>query len=550
MRLGKLALRKLAQLPDLQGGMMSDIRQGQYPSQVSTGPSAQQLQGMTTGAGLVQGGLQSALGDVGGLAGMFLQPYLPALSKYIGVDLTKPLQYAYGGDPDAFVEQQRAVESAMQAQMQNQGETASKVLGGALEFMKDKWGVNTAPVKQILSNMPPAQVGMFMQSLSGAFPQINTLMSRLDPGFISDFSPIVKATRLRNNNKFDPKVFNQTLGDFQRSFQRGEFEGVPAQVAMNAMTYAIENYGGSATPEMAANVAQAADAYVRSGLAPSFGEAITLVEAIDPQGKTAIDPSKAIGYANYLDNLAEQGFVNKEHIYQAAQYARQKGISPITAMTGVAQGGRVKRQLGGGGDAYADAAADTMARAGQSDNIKLLAAMHQAGSRGQRNAIENAMKSGDARKMFQLVQRARYNPELMQKRHYVDTGSFLNEMGTRNPRLLQGFATQEMQDIAKRTGNRQLQGLLADPTELRKRLRTKDFSGLNTGTLKAISAEGPYQGRLAATALSSSPAALKGKRLIAPKTPVTPKTPERFGLQHPTSAPAAPASQPIQRAYQ
>lgn len=561
MKLGALAV-KTAQaakaIPNLQGaasapqgllGRMAAAAQrthglhGRRDSRYALGPTQSQQGGFVTGQQGVMEAILSTLGPFGLIAYQYLQPQINSFAQQtLGLDLSEPYQIGYGGSLPAAREQLRVTQELMSQQAANRGQIVKQFADiaaeKAFEFL-NQVGLNVPEdfkenTKGWLKNLSPQQAGMFVQQLGMVIPEVNTVMSRVDPSFISDFSPLVHATRLRSGGRFNEEVFRDTLERFNMAYQSGQFPGVPAQVAMNAMDYAIEAMGDQANTAHAANIAKVANDLVQRGLAPSFGAAMALAGSIDQTGG-ALEPNKVRRYAAYLDQLATRGGIDKNHIYEAARYAQQKGTSIGAAMSAVGAGGRIRADIRGqAGEQLGDVAAATMAGLGSSDNMKLLAAVYETDPKGRR-LIAEAIKEGDAKTLAGIAQRARFSSKFMSLRNSADSNELANMMAINNPRMLEAMAVFNAQQSAR--GNRELHQLLSNRKELVQRLRERDFTGLNPLTVRALKARG---GSLPAAALLQDKelrrSLRRGERLRQPAME-DPEVPKRLGFGYPTDAP-------------
>lgn len=542
MKLGQLAFRKSAQSgqPPIGGaGLMWDpmgmlqraqhqrLQHGQRASDFAYGPP--EAPGFVTGQQAVVGGAQGLLGPLGAMATGFLMPYIQAAAGKAGVDLQEPYQIAYGANPEDAREIARVTGQVMQRQFETTGATVQDVVSAADRQIQEHFGVDL-PLEKI-RQFPAGAVGNFVQQLSMFFPEIQTILSASDPRFISDLSPMVKATYAANNGEFDPNVFRNIIQDFQQTYNKGNFRGVPAQIAMHAVQYAKERGGPGAGMREAVNAAQSANAFVQSGLAPSFGEALTLINEVDPSGGLK-NPTRAIRYASQLNEMAKRGFVDRKHIYEAARVAKQQGLPIRAAMTAVAGGGRARTMVRGPrGSEIAETAASTMARMGESDTMKLLAAAHQQSPKA-RGLIERALETGDNRLLDRVIQQAQQSPRLMASKNQVDASYLINRM---DPNMLRGQVMSDVRRFAAQTGSRDLQRIIARPEELQRRLRTRDFTGLDPQAVRYLSEGGPTGGRLGAAAMT----------FAEPFSVTTDfdryyKPPKRLGRPFPEMAPSGP----------
>jgi len=542
MRLGKFAFGKSAQYqgaPVGGAGMMWNpmgmlqqahqqrLQHGQRSSDFAYGPPA--APGFVTGQQAAVGGAQAVAGSIGALIMGVAMPYIQSVAGEAGVDLHQPYQIAYGANPADAREIARVTGQVMQRQFETTGASVQGLISTLDEQVEKNFGIEL-PLEEI-RHLPAGAVGNFVQQLSMFVPEIQTVLSTMDPRYISDLSPMVKATYVANNGEFDPNVFRNVVQDFQQSYNKGQFRGVPAQIAMHAVQYAKERGGPGAGMREAVNAAQSANAFVQAGLAPSFGEALTLVNEVDPTGGL-INPTRAIRYASQLNEMAKRGFVDRKHIFEAARVARQQGLPIRAAMTAVAGGGRARTMVRGPrGSELAETAASTMARMGESDTMRLLAAAHQQSPRA-RGLIERALETGDNRLLDRVIQKAQQSPRLMASKTHVDPSYLINRM---DPNMMRGQVMSDVRRFAAQTGSRDLQRLVNRPEELQRRLRTHDFTGLDPQAVRYLSEGGPTGGRLGAAAMTFADPFGTESDLSRYHKP-----PKRLGLPFPEMKPSGP----------
>jgi hypothetical protein len=475
----------------------AEMQEGRFPTFAQPGPHAGAARGLVTANQGLMEALMSFLGPMGAAAGMLGMPYIQQIANKYGIDMNQPFQYGYGGNPQAFAEQQAVSRMLMQYQMQGSGQAASRIMEATSDVLRTYLGDKATGVTDWIASLDPGQLGMFMQQLSIFFPQIQSIMSRVDPSFISDFSPLVKSMYRETGGKFDPAVLKRNVDEFNAAYKSGAFGAVPAQIAVHSMDFAKENLGPRAATVNAANYARAADAFVKHGLANSFGEAMAMVEASAP-GEAAFNPERAIAYASYLDGLARQGMVDRKMIQGAAQYAQQNNTSMGAAVNAVLMASRVRSRVGGReGQRYADMAAQAISGAAKSTSMKLLAAAYE-GDKKARTYIDRAIEQGDTAALNKLSRKLRNNPRAISRAQFADSDAFVNRLSMGAPGILDSFVRGEVQRAA--SGNKQLQSLLANKAELARRMKTRDFSGLSDKTVEALSRGG---GRLGAVALST-----------------------------------------------
>lgn len=482
----------------LENATVDEMQGGRFPSFNTYGPHGGAGKGLVSANQAVVEGLTSALGPIGGLVGMVGMPYIQQFANKLGIDMNQPLEYGYGGDPEAFAEQQAISASLMREQMLSGGRSSQKIISALSRVLKDTFGDKAAGITDFLSGLDPSHLGMFLQTLSSFVPQIPVIMSRIDPGFMMDFKPITDVMYMKTGGKFDPAVLEQTITGFREAYNNGYFGKIPAQLAANSLAFATENLGPHVSYTNAANYAKAASTLVSRGLAPSFGEALVMADAMAPGSQAAFSPGIVEGYANYLDAMARRGMVDRRMISEAAKYATKNGLSMGAAMNAVIMGANVRQKMRGAeGKTYADLAANAVAEAGQSTHMKILAAAYE-GDKKARQYIDRALASGDVGALNKLSRRLSNDPRVIERAQFTDANFLVDRMATQSPKLLDSFVQGEVRRAAGQ--NKELAALLASPDKLAARLKTRDFSGLSTDTVRALKANG---GRLGAVALST-----------------------------------------------
>jgi hypothetical protein len=542
-KLGRLAFRKVAEaaeIPQQPAGLFdrmlqqhgAEQGQGRYTGSGSVGPSQQQGQGFVTGQQALLEGAQSAAGPLGVSLAMLGMPWIQQATAGTGIDLAKPWQMGYGGSPRAFQEQGRVAAQMMSAQLTSMGDSGRQLAVAAIEQL-GKTGIPVEGVINYLKTADPNTVGTIVQQLSLQFPQVQAIMSRLDPAFISDFTPIAQATYFQNNGDFDEALFQKTMQRFQSDYRSGKYGQVPAQIAAHSVAFVAEKgLPPGAIPDASKNVAQAANSLVDRGLAPSFGAAMELAQSISPE--VMQNPKSVQQFANYTDNLARRGFLSRDQIYSAAQYAMHNGLDVASTMTAVGHSGRLKRLMGQHAGKLPDLAATSLAGFQKSEQASVLGAARQI-SKSLRHTIDTAISKGDVAALTRVYKQVASNPDILNiARQNPNVGvSLAKQMSAKNPAMLGQLMTAQFAEQGKNDPS--MRKLLRNPTEIRRRIIQQDLSGLSPAARDFMLRNG---GADAAAVLASKSPDYEG----APLPPgVDEVKASRIGLQYPDAQSDRPA---------
>lgn len=504
----------------------SNLQSGRFSSPYVTGPSPGQQQGFTTPSQMIAGGAHSLLGQAGGaITGLGMLG-----AQAAGIDIPQTLyQTSYGGNVGEMRDQMAANEAMMGAQVSSRGKSAQRLINAVVDKMGDK-GVDLGFLKDI----PAQQAGMFLQGLAPVLPELEGIIAALDPSYVTDFSPLIKMTRLTNEGRFDQKTFNQVRQQFDQAYQQGAFGNVPKQIAMHSIAKAAERgAGGENLIPHARNISRAANSFVQAGLAPNFGAAMGLATSMSPNVET--DPTKAITFASRLDNLARKGAISREMISNAAQVAAKQGLNPAAAMLAVAKSGRLRGQLGSAADEYAGAAVNALSQFQRSPRAAVLSAAYATDEKA-RNTIDRAIASGDVSRLNSLYEKLGRNPRLLRTASQNPDliSHFTGRMMMANPRVYEGLAQSSiMEEAGKSRALRRVLGRRSGRDEIIRRLRTKDFTG-EAG--RAILETG--KGNIASLLMMDP---MRGGRVDATKATsdfLEPEAGERLGLGFPERTPA------------
>jgi hypothetical protein len=539
----ELAQQELPQLPQQQssplglGNLFQHIQEGHQtsfagagsPLSRNYGPPPKASGGFMTGQQAVLGGMQAVGGDLGAIAGMFGMPFITSFASKMGIDLNKPFQYGYGGNSELFRETQEINAAVNGHRLSNNSATLKKISAALIDVVRKSMGEgpNTDKVAEFIEGLNPANLGMFIQSATMVFPELQTILYTVDPGFISDFSPLVKSTYIDGDGKFNVDVFNNKVNEFNKVYSSGAFEDIPAQIAMHAVHHSKEELGKGATIKDAVNYAKAANSLVKNQLAPDFGSAMGIVSAIDSSGATAKNPNKVIAYSNYLNDMVRKGGLDPRFIGQAAQVAKENGISIGVALNAVTMGSRARKSVGGAsGSVQADIATNAITGLANTTEMKLLAAAYQGDARA-RKVIDKAIDTGDRNTLNSIMRSLQRNPRAMVEAQRVDASGLATEIAYRNPAVMDSFVAGQLDQVVGR--NQELASLVRNKSELARRIKSQDYTGLSSSTRQALRS---YGGRLGAVALSL-PDRKDMRRLSPPSKPLD-VMPTRLGLSYPT----------------
>lgn len=528
--LGRLALRKRAAETGAPGffdrlGQLSQAEQqaGQYATRSAVGPTASQVAGHTTGQQALIGGIHSTLGPAGVGAAMVGLPYIQRAAGAMGLDLQEPWQLGYGGSPRAAREQARVSGQLMANQIAGMGESGSRLID-----MLGQQAARAGLPKQVQETLSwaaqadPQTLGMIIQQVGAQFPQLQVIMSRLDPSFVTDYSPLVQATYYQNNGEFDEQLFQQNLSQFNRAYRSGAFGDVPAQVAMHSVAFASEQgMSGGAALRAAQNVSRAAHSFIDRGLADNFGAAMQLAQSVSPN--VLQDPSGAMRFAVQMDHLARRGHINRQELAQAAQVAAQQGLDPSATMQAMAMSSRVRRATNS--EEAASTAANALSQFQTSHRAQVMGTLYQTNAQARR-MIDQGIQTGDAELLDRVYDRFGNSPQLQQTLDPSAGSRFAAMVTQTNPDLLGRVVMTEAMDAAE--GNPELRNLLGDRDRLIETIRTGDLTRFSRATQRALMRN---RGMLGATALATMRRPDEG--LPAP-VGTGDEPARRIGLQYPS----------------
>lgn len=556
--LGRLAIKTAQQGPP---GLLGQIvassdratRGGASPSIRPDGNAARAGQStVVTGAGALTGGAMDLFGELGAVIGPLLPMIAPHLKEW-GIDLMKPYQVGYGGDPRDIHEQQRVNQFLVNKQMQSNGEHVQRMIKGLGNYVEtlpptvksllSKVGVGPEVIQGFLQSPGAGQIiGQVYAQLSPIFPQIARVGQALDPSLIVDGSMFARHSAAMNNGQIDLQQADQLMEGFKNLYRNGGFGDVPAQTAAHAYGYVQQQMGGRANPSQmlaySRNLAQAADAAYKAGLAPTFGEAMNFVSSVAPISEVVKGDSTAVESITQLGDMARRYSMQPQEIAAAAQVAREKGLDPMTAMSIVAQSGHMNQ-------AYGEAAASKLrggtieayARLQQTPWADALGAAIKVDPR-YRKRFEQYSERGDVKRLQQLGQYALRDRKLM-----ADVGgpqaiqgagsNLMGELSAQNPQLLQGLMASQLDEATRKymprgLGSKFQRLVKRDPEALAHAFETNDFSQIGDRRLGAYLSQNPA---IAGSAMSLSPE-ITGRRTFKPLR----------RIKRPTRAPAAPLS--------
>jgi len=530
MNLGQLAVTKLAQD---EGGFFSDLRatQGAHVApkpQFGLEASPQSATGVSTQGQL---GVQAA-GLFGEVPQEIAQFLMMMAQMFGGPEIAKRLNSTirfpgiYGGNKQLVDEYQAVVQQTMQVNNQQLGKDIKRFgsdLAKTVVNAAKSWGINLpAGVEQqiagFLQQAPDSMVGFAGSMLGSIFPEAKNMLAAFAPNIMWDDSAIRNATYQVGNGKFDINVYKNLLNQVNHAYATGQVpKGITKQVMTEAVAAATKMYGPNINMSVPINLATAADSFVTNGVAQNFGDALVMMEGFNPK-EIMQNPQRAVQYAGQIGEALHRGLVSREQLQGAVQMSKQQGMPVAHALKAVTQSGQIAKGMAGGvmspdrvkglQNEYVRAIMETP----NTQQFKLLAAVHATGGENTRKNIELALKNGDTGYLRQVMNRARYNPRAMQAREFVDTSVLASQMA---PEAMQSWAQMDAMDIAKYQHNPQLAQMLRNPNEVARRLKEQDFSGLNQKTIRALST-GAGGGSLPALFMTQA----RMPKAMAPRTPV------------------------------
>lgn len=406
MRLGALAiptanaLRKRAQegAPPGSGGYRAP----------TTGRSATPL------SSAIAGTLSSLFGEVpGGLAASGLQILTPILQNY-GVNLSQPVQMQYG---HSWRQALRETEIAASLQAQAQSEQLRAMKRG-LDSLNKRLEDSNAPVwlrqpLNMLSDLAgdpraSAVVGPVLQVLQQHVPQIGQVLQQLEPGLITDYSPLVHAHLRQNEGEVDPPQLDALVEQFRAQYAYGAYpDGVPAQTAAFSLAFAADRgLSGEAMFEASKQISMAADTIMEAQLAPTFGQAMLLAQQLD--NNFVRDPSRVIGMADSISAYAQKHALSPQMLSGVMQQAAEQGMNPMIAVQAYARSSELGQQF------------DPSRQASYLDTTNQLMGSHRVNTLGKlwalhpqmRGQIDQALESGDSQTLDNIYRRWRSNAQL------------------------------------------------------------------------------------------------------------------------------------------
>lgn len=456
---------------------------------------------------------------IGGELGQSLGSLVPIWGSLLGIPLTKTfqmgrsgsksqkyfdlgglasksIQLGYGGN----VGQNRQLASVL-APMRNQqilnlGQAASQAMG------KIAQSLNIPISPEALSKYAP-MIGSILQTASAFVPSLQTYVAAVAPGIVLDYSPLIDtAYRLSNGNP-TPQLVEKLVTDFHKTYDAGGFSQVPAQLAVDAVNVTSAKMGNRFSIGSAANVAKAADAFVKNGLG-NFGNSLNVVLGMGLD-TVARDPKAAVQYANQVGQIARSNGVSGDMLEQVAAVAQKQGAPVHHAILSAALSGRVAQETGGieGSDQLQGAASDAIVRtATDSPALRALSSAYETGGDVWRTQIDQARKSSRPDAIWQLAQRASQIPQFSRDAVNADTQRFTAGL---SPDQLQASTYGDLMSMAHQSGSPDLARLLKNPTELAKRMETMNWQGVSPEARHALSLNSPTHGRLAGTAIAVAP---------------------------------------------
>jgi len=502
----------------------------------------QNFEGQTSGGQLLSGLMTSILGETGGAVTGIMLPFLNPMLRERGIDLQNPYElYPSGSTAQRNISLQK-LKAAQSVLLENNGDAVKQVAAKSSDKLLEILGKMVpgglpasarAGVQQWINSSSPTNLGMTLQMIGAAVPELKSTMASFGPpGFLLDPTPLANAMLARNKGVWNDNDFQSMYQQYNKAYQSGAFKGVPGQFAVAAIQHAAEQ--GAQDPVSAgANLSSAARSFQESGAAPEFGDALQLATQIDPNSIN--DPTKAVRYAQWIGQNSGSGYVNPLDYAAAARMSREQGIPLAAAMSSVSQGRRAQ-------DAYrlnptvgaqaSQEAAGAYSRGGMSPTLKLLqAAMGTDDNLGLQ--IDAAMKRGDGATLHSLAMQAARNPVIRRNARGADPSQLMSKM---DPDAYKTVMQRDAQDFAARTGNPQLQRLFQNNGRLDLAMKG-NLKGLNYNTVQFLQSQ-PGRSAMSTAVVSALPSTRPPIDTTAITTPAVGK---RTTFDYPKTPPTPPA---------
>ncbi len=458
-----------------------------------------------------------------------------------GIDITKPYESEYGGTADDTREAHAVSQATMVPYQVEAGQSAGRLINGLDQMATKMFGPRAAGMASAVWNMIPGGdqgKGMFVSQIAQAVPEIGDMMSRMDPRLITDLTPLVDATYLRNGGRFNAQDFQQLHQTFVQMRDNGQLGNVPAQVSMHAVPFAIKHIGPQVSAGQIAGLSRMAHEAQQMGFGSTYGASLDILDSFGGLSDAAKNPGGTLQYLGQLKERFRAAGLDPAQVEEMSRLAKSKGI-PVRTMieghVGSTEAAKLFRDNPMQQQAMVNAANDTYANLNNSDSLKALAVMSQKSPRW-KSVIDKAIASGNGRSINQLASQAMRDPTNWRLMQSADTSSIAQALSN-TPGASSEMIEGEAQRFAKNTNNLELGRLLANRKEMTRRLQKQDYSGLSARTVEALSAKGRFGGRLGASFL----AAQAGKKPPGPMAPVAPTAPlSRIGLDYQAPATVQP----------
>ncbi len=478
-------------------------------------------QTMTGGQGLAAA--MSAL--AGEDAGAIFQAAMPFLAPYLkerGIDVMKPYELQYGQDPQQARENAEIQKTLLAPAMQHLGQEVGKLINiGGEQVKKLTNGYIPADKFTALYSLLPNDqgqrdqvVGMIASTFARSSPDIAAGMQTVMRGVVLDWDPLIRANRLRNGNNFNPQDFSQTMDWFQKAHAAGHFGNVPAQLALEAVPFAIDATGGKATPQMITNLAQVASEIQYRGLARDFRTSMEMATSMGDPRQVLTDPMRVLGQIHRMSNqMDSMNYTPEQRVqgYALVQQAKEQGMSVAALMQSLGAGGLAARLTAQGMNtvaarSIARGATDALSTMGDATALKALTA-YRGLSQAHSNTVDRLIAAGDMSGLDRVIDSAEGNPKLwrlMQGMGRGDTANTIMALEAR-PDMIAGVTLGDARRQARQLRDPALEWLVDNPAEFQKAVSSGQFSqyGLKPDSIDLLRADGPTGGKFVGSVMTA-----------------------------------------------
>ncbi len=362
--------------------------------------------------------------------------------------------------------------------------------GNAAEFARDE------PLMQEARHQGHDELGAKIRSMIGNVPLSDSMIGKLTniaannflpggkrsletlfPSVATDYSPLLQASAYANNGSINKDYYENLRKNFDQANKSGQFGNVPTNIAMQSIPYAAANASnGQFDLHGAANLTRAADKFVQSGLAKTFGQGMQL--AGNDVNRVMTDPTAMEHNADEIKQLAQRGMADYSQFPAMAELAHRNGQAPLQGLQSYALGLQANNALRGmpNNQRFQAGATNVLSRTPQSDTARLLSAYRSMGS----NNIKEVDQAthGHPEMLEGILNKARANPQIMAARNTSDP-SYISDMDTGAQAGLAQYSLNNMGNAYGQQFRDLASGKAIAGKNLEQRVREGDWGGVN-----------------------------------------------------------------------